>query len=49
MYVSLILLGLTHLKIETLIPPDPLKKGGILEAPFLRGLGDLFCVSPAYD
>ena len=27
-------------------PLAPLKKGGILKAPFLRGLGDLFCVSP---
>jgi hypothetical protein len=30
-------------------PLAPLKKGGILKAPFLRGLGDLFCVSPRGD
>ncbi len=37
------------LRTENLKPRSelaPLKKGGIYKAPFLRGLGDLFCVSP---
>ncbi|MCC5645627.1 PIN domain-containing protein [Nostoc sp. CHAB 5824] len=29
-------------------PLTPLKKGGTLKAPFLRGLGDLLCISPIY-
>ncbi|MBD2509738.1 asparagine synthase [Nostoc muscorum FACHB-395] len=33
-----------HLKSRS--PLTPLKKGGRVEAPFLRGLGDLLCVSP---
>ena len=37
------------LRAETLKPRSPLpplKQGGTLKAPFLRELGELFCVSP---
>ena len=41
--------GLTQLKFEISIPPTPpLKKWGTSKAHFLRGLGDLCCVSPIY-
>jgi hypothetical protein len=40
-----ITLGLTPLKLETLIPPTPLKREEFGK-PLLRELGNLFCVSP---